>query len=127
VYNEAMNIRVKTTDFEVTSEVSAYLDDKVAALERLISDDAARCEVEIGRAAGHPHQGKIWKAEIILLHYGERLRAVAQEESIKAAIDIAKDEMLQLLRKNKGRSVTRLRHAGAKLKKFARRGDIRSY
>jgi hypothetical protein len=51
----------------------------------------------------------------------------AQEESVHAAIDIAKDEMLQKLRKGKDRNTSLARRMGAKLKKFARRGDIRSY
>jgi len=39
------------------------------------------------------------EAELVILRHGERLRAIAEEESVNAAIDIAKDEMLQQLRK----------------------------
>jgi len=117
-----MDIRIKATDYEMTSEISAYLDDKIASLERLITDDAARCEIEIGRTAGHSQQGKVWKAEITLVHFGERFHAIAEEESVKAAIDIAKDEMQQQLRKNKGRATTLARRMGAQLKRLARFG-----
>jgi ribosome-associated translation inhibitor RaiA len=122
-----MDVRQKTTDYDLEPAVSAYLDEKLAAIEKTVTDDAARCEVDIGRAAGHPQQGRIWKAEIILTHFGERLTALAQEESPKAAIDIAKDEIVTLLRKTRDRHVTLTRRVGARLKKFARRGDIRSY
>jgi ribosomal subunit interface protein len=121
-YNRYMDIRIKTSDYEMTSEVAAYLDEKIASLERLIKDGAARCEVEIGRAVGSSQQGDVWKAEIIVHQFGERFVAIAKEESINAAIDIAKDEMLQQLRKNKDRGTTLTRRMGAKLKKMARFG-----
>lgn len=122
-----MNIRIKTSDYEMPLETASYLDEKLASLERLVHDEAAKCEVDIGRAVGHSQQGSVWKAEIIITNFGERFRAFAQEESIHAAIDIAKDEMLQQLRKGKDRNTSLARRMGARLKKFARRGDIRSY
>jgi ribosome-associated translation inhibitor RaiA len=122
-----MDVRLKTTDYEMPTEVATYLDGKLAMIEKLVTDDASRCEVDLGRSAGHPQQGKIWKAEIVLHHFGERMRAIAEEESVKAAIDIVKDEIMTLLKKNRGKKTTTLRRAGAQLKKFARRGDMRSY
>lgn len=122
-----MELKVKTSNFEMTAEVAAYLDEKIATLERLVSDEAGRCEVEIGRAVGHSLQGDVWKAEIVVHQFGERLYAKAEGESVKAAIDIAKDEMLQQLRKGKNKNMSLARRMGARLKKFARRGDIRSY
>lgn len=122
-----MELKIKTSNYEMTADVAAYLDEKMASLERLVSDEAGRCEVEIGRGVGHSQQGDVWKAEIVVHQHGERLYAVAQGESVKAAIDIAKDEMLQQLRKGKGKNTSIARRMGARLKKFARRGDIRSY
>jgi ribosomal subunit interface protein len=122
-----MELKIKTSNYEMTSDVAAYLDEKMASLERLISDEAGRCEVEIGRGVGHSQQGDVWKCEIVVHQDGERLYAIAEEESVKAAIDIAKDEMLQQLRKGKNRNMSLARRMGARLKKFARRGDIRSY
>lgn len=122
-----MELKIKTSDYVMTPDVSAYLAEKVSALERLVHDEAGRCEVEIGRGVGHSQQGDVWKAEIVIHQNGERLYAIAQGESVKAAIDIAKDEMLQQLRKEKEKNVSLTRRLGARLKKFARRGDIRSY
>lgn len=117
-----MEIRIKASDYEMTPEVSAYLDEKIATLERLVHDAAARCEVEIGRAVGHSEHGDVWKAEIVITNFGERLYVIAQEESVNAAIDIAKDEMLQQLRKSKGKHATLLRRFGARLKNWTRFG-----
>lgn len=122
-----MELKVKTSDFVMTAGVSAYLEEKLASLERLVSDAAGRCDVELGRSVGHSQNGDVWKAEIVIHQFGERLVAKAEEESVKAAIDIAKDEMLQQLRKGKSKNTSLARRMGARLKKFARRGDIRSY
>lgn len=116
-----MDLRLKTTDYEMPSETSAYLYAKLADIGKLLGE-ADRCEVEIGRAVGHSQQGRVWKAEIVVLHEGERFRAVAQEESVHAAIDIVKDEILQQLRKNKGRTTTLARRMGARLKRLTRFG-----
>ena len=122
-----MELKVKTSNYEMTLDTSAYLDEKIASIARLVSDEAARCEVEIGRTAGHSQQGDVWKAEIVVHQFGERFYAVAEEESVNAAIDIAKDEMLQQLRKDKNKNTSLARRMGARLKRWARRGDIRSY
>ena len=118
-----MDLRIKTSNFEMTPDVSDYLASKLEAIRKLVGDDqTARCEVEVGRAAGHPQQGNIWKAEIMMMLGGERLRALAQEESVNAAIDIAKDEILQQLRKNRGRHTTLARRLGSRLKRLTRFG-----
>lgn len=123
-----MEIRIKTTNYEMQADTAVYLNDKISAIAKLVGDDeTARCEVEIGRGVGHSQQGNVWKAEIVLSRGSERLRAVAEEESVNAAIDIAKDEMLQQLRKENGRHLSLARRMGARLKNWAKRGDIRSY
>ncbi|MEK7155476.1 MAG: ribosome-associated translation inhibitor RaiA [Patescibacteria group bacterium] len=122
-----MEIRIKTTNYEMPAATAAYLDEKIASLERLVHDEATRCEVEIGRGVGHSQQGDVWKAEIMVHQFGERFIAIAEEESVNAAIDIAKDEMLQQLRKGKDKNTSLVKRMGARLKRWARRGDIRSY
>ncbi len=117
-----MDTRIKTTDYEMTAETSAYLEDKLSSIKRLILDDAARCEVELGRSVGHSQQGDVWKAEITITAQGERYRAMAEQESVHAAIDIVKDEILQQLRKHKGRATSLTRRAGLKMKEWLRFG-----
>ncbi len=113
--------KLKASDYEMTSEVSDYLNDKIATIEKMV-EEPARCEVEIGRAVGHSQQGNVWKAEIIVDQGGERLVAVAMGESVNAAIDVAKDEILQQLRKSKGKHVAMARRVGARIKAWTRFG-----
>lgn len=103
-------------------EVSDYLDDKIDSIQKILAHEAstARCEVELGRHAGHSQQGDVWRAEIIVHRGGERHIASATGESVNAAIDVAKDEILQQLRKSKGRSFALAKRMGARLKRMAR-------
>ncbi len=124
-----MDLRIKTSDYDMPREVSAYLDDKIDSIQKLLGADAdtARCEVELGRAVGHSQLGVVWRAEIIVHRGGERHIATATGESVNAAIDIAKDEILQQLKKGKDKNASLARRMGARLKKWAQRGDMRSY
>lgn len=119
-----MDLRIKTTDYEMPREVADYLDEKIDAIQKLLAGDAetARCEVEVGKAIGGVQQGNIWRAEIIVQRDGARHVASARGESVNAAIDVAKDEMLKQIRRSKGRSFALAKRMGAKLKRLARRG-----
>lgn len=120
-----MDLRIKTSDYDMPREVADYLDEKIDSIQKLLGGDAdtARCEVELGRAVGRPQQGDIWRAEIIVHHEGERHVARATGESVNAAIDIAKDEILQQLRKSKGRTSSLARRMGARIKRLTRFGQ----
>ena len=49
-----MDIRIKSTDYDITPEVSRYLEGRTASIEKLLADQAvhARLEIEVGRDAG---------------------------------------------------------------------------
>jgi len=116
-----MEIRIKTSDYQMPPETAAYLDEKIGAIAKLVGDDpSALCDVEVGRAVGHSQQGNVWMAELTLVIAGDRLRAIAHEESVNAAIDVAKDEMVQQLRKSKGKHTAESRKIGARIKEWMR-------
>lgn len=119
-----MDLRIKTSDYDMPREVADYLDEKIDSIQKLLADDAdtARCEVELSRAVGRPQQGDIWRAEIIVHREGQRHVASATGESVNAAIDIAKDEILQQLRKAKGKHLALARRMGMHMKRWVRRG-----
>lgn len=120
-----MDIRIKTTNYQMQSETSQYLDKKIADIEKFVdeSEGAARCEVEVGRAAGHPERGNIWMAEVHLIYKGREYRSVATAESVNAAIDEAKDDIMRQLRRDKRFHIRIARRGGALLKRIIRFGD----
>lgn len=121
-----MDVRIKTNDYQITPEVSAYLDERVASLEKFVGDDAgtARCEVEVGRDAGRPRHGaNIWFAEIHIIQPGmARVYARNNAQSLNAAIDDVKEEVERQLRQNKKLHMRVLRKTGAAVKRWMRFG-----
>ena len=117
-----MDIRTRTTDYELTTEVSKYLDERIASIEKLLGKQAelARCEVELGRDAGRPRHGKnIYFAEIQIHYPGQALvRATNHSESVNGAIDDVKEEVERQLRREKKLHIRMWRKGGAALKGF---------
>ena len=117
-----MEIKTKTTDYEMTVEVQSYLEEKLAAMAKLLADDSgALCEVTLGRASSSSRHGDVWFAEFNVPQTGiATAHAYARAESITAAIDKAKDELLQQLRREKKLHTRMFRKGGAAIKKLMR-------
>lgn len=113
-----MDIRIKTTGYEVTPEAQAYLDERIATIEKSLADDAleARLEVEIGRGQGHSKHGEVWSADIHLIIEKRSVHSHATGESINAAIDEVKDEIIRQYRKHKQLHRRFLRRGGKTMK-----------
>ena len=108
----------------MTADTSRYLDVRLVALERLVNDEAARCEVELGRDAGKKqHSDYMWFAEVHIKMAGKRsayARNTAQ--SVNAAIDDVKEEVERQLRKTKNVERRIVRKGGAAAKRRMRFG-----
>jgi len=119
-----MDVRIKTTDYEITAEVSSYLDQRIAHVEKLLGEEAegARLEVELGRDAGRPrHDENMWYAEMMVTAPGGmQVRATNRAASINAAIDDVKEEMERQVRREKQVHIRFLRKSGALAKRWMR-------
>ena len=116
-----MDIRIKAHDFVVTEDTSAYLEERLKTIENHLGADAegARVEVELGRGAGHSKHGDNWFAQMrIVITGSDLLHAEADAETVNAAIDILKDEMLAVLKKSRTRRIVVARKIGAKVKEW---------
>ena len=121
-----METRIKTTDYQMTPDVSAYLDERMVYIEKMLGGDAplARCEVELGRAAGNQQHGAhMWRAEINVMYPGgSQIRATNNADNMNTAIEDAKEEIVRQLRTNKQVHRRVLRKGGAMLKRMMRMG-----
>lgn len=113
-----MKINIKATNIHLTGETSDYLQKKLDMLDRIIdpSDTSIFCEVEVGKTTNHHKTGDVFKAEINLTKDGKFFRAVAEESSLHAAIDEAKDQILSELKHYKSKRTTLIRRGGATVK-----------
>lgn len=116
-----MQINIKSTQYEITSEVREYLHAKLAAIEKFLDEThgVALCDVELERENTQQH-GRVFRAEVNLNAHGEFYRVEESAESMNAAIDAVHDEILSRLRKSKTKHMSTLRRGGAKLKEMLR-------
>lgn len=121
-----MDIRVKATDHELSFETKAYLDERLAGIEKLLAGDApaARCEVELGRDAGRPRHGaNIYFAEMrVMVPGGPSVYARNNSESINGAIDDVKEEAERQLKRERKLHIRLYRKSGALAKRLLRFG-----
>ena len=121
-----MDIRIKTTDYQLVPETASYLDERIAAIEKHLGSDAAiaRIEVTVGRASGKHHSDHMWFAEIdIQTPGGIHAHATNNEDSINAAIDRAKEEIMTQLHKGKQLNRREQRKIGSEIKDSMRVDD----
>jgi ribosome-associated translation inhibitor RaiA len=119
-----MDVRTKTTNYKVTADIGAYLDARLASIEKMLGNDMAsktRCEVEIGKASGKHSSDYMWYTEIRLLTIGGKpLYARNHAATVQASIDDVKDEMERQVRKEKKSRVTGNKKKGREVKRALR-------
>lgn len=119
-----MDVRIRAAGFELTTPINDYAEEKLMSIRHFLgaADTPARCEVELGRMVGNQRRGDVWFAEVNLHNAkGEHFFARESGESVNAAIDMVKDEILAQLRKNKQVDRGVIKKSGALLKRLLRR------
>lgn len=118
-----MKINIKSTNLVVSPDISAYLNEKLKSVVKLIdsNDETAMFDIELGRTTRHHQTGNIFRAEINLRRKGGDNRAVSEASDIFSAIDLVKDQILDELRGAKGKRLRFIRKSGRKVKEWLRR------
>jgi len=116
-------IAVKATNIELTSNLSALIDQKFITLEKLIPKEETdvRCRVEVEKLTEHK-SGKIYRVESNLFVSGKTFRAEATEEQVEKAIDEVRDELKRELEKSHGKRKSLFRRGAQRLKDMLRFG-----
>jgi ribosome-associated translation inhibitor RaiA len=101
-----MKTHVKFTGMERDDTLRTYAEEKVAAFHKFLRDpifEAAVCDIEFRKDAHH-QSGDTCFAEITLEADGKIHRATKNETTHEKAIDKLKDDILDSLRAEKGRT-----------------------
>jgi ribosomal subunit interface protein len=99
-----MNIDIHTKDVELNAPLRAFIEEKMADVERLVgSAGPASVRVEVGIPSHHHHKGEVFYAEANLELNGHLLRAEATGHDLHAAIVDVKDELKVQIGKLKDR------------------------
>jgi len=117
-----MHTNVKATNFSLNEEVSDFIDKKLKILDKLIDSDdtTAMCDIEIGKSTEHHQKGDIFRAELNVRLKGDHFRAVAERDTLNAAIVTARDEMARELRRHKQKRSHFFRKGGMQIKSLIR-------
>lgn len=100
-----MKFTLKTTNLDLTPDLSDYLEKKINSLDKFIenSDSLTQAWVELGKISEHHKSGKIYRAEVQIHLLGKSVRTEAVAETIFQAINEANDEMQRELKQYKGK------------------------
>lgn len=115
-----MNYNVKGTGIDITPEVRAYLDKRLAHLDKFSADlSTARADVELEFEVS---QEKRYRAELMFREPGlpAPLRAEARGEALHEAIDLAAAELFREMTREKKKRLHIWRRGAARVKEYLR-------
>ncbi len=94
--NNMEHINIKATNIELTQALREYVEKRFESVSKFIKQGSnATVYVEIGKSTNHHKQGDYFIAEINLAMDGETYRISREQSDLYAAIDEAKDELIQ--------------------------------
>lgn len=120
----SMNISYKTDNVVLAEDVRSYTEEKLAAVRKLFAhypDSDIACEVHLAKDDKH-QSGAIFRADFTVLAGGERVHGVGHGETMQAALDAAKDEIMDRQRRDKRMHRRFLHKSAAALKNMMRFG-----
>lgn len=118
-----MKIIIKKTNVDMSPSISQYIEEKIGGLDKFLEkfdQNLIRADVEISRTAHDQRRGDIFRIEVNLSIAGHLIRVDQTEESLMAAIDLAKDELSREIRQYKNKRETKAIRGARSWKKFWR-------
>jgi ribosome-associated translation inhibitor RaiA len=118
-----MDLRIKSTGFDASSEIQEYIQGRAASIERLLGTAPhLRLEVEVGKdAGGQRHGANLWFAEMrVVLPGMKSVYARNNAASVTAAVDDVKEEIERQIRRERKFHIRLLRTGGSMMKRLMR-------
>lgn len=115
-----MRTNLKATGVTLTPEVQSYFDKRMGKVGKLLSGDpTAQLDAELERRMSHG-AGEEFRVEITITGTGMHLRGEASEPTLHSAIDVVESQILNELRKSKGKRIDVVRRQALRFKNFLR-------
>lgn len=112
-----MNIIIKGLHIDLTDAIESYLTKKLGSLAKFVDEDT-KVEVNVGKTTAHHKSGNVFQAEIRVRCKGDLARVRREAGDLYAAIDEARDEMLDILSSKKDKKKTLLKKGAQTIKKM---------
>lgn len=120
-----MQIKIKTTNIEMTDAISSYVEEKLQSLEKFAiphDEENPLLYVDIGKTTNHHQSGDIFRAEVTMNVRGKQFRAVSKKEDLYAAIDDMRAELMRELTSYKTKERSLARRGAGMIKNLLRFG-----
>lgn len=106
-----MEIKIKTTNVEVTEYLKKLVNSKAKIIEKLLIDyPGLILEVELERTTKHHQKGDIFRSEMqIQVPKGKLLRAVSKKENFRLSLSEAQKDLIIQIKKYKDKSNIEIR------------------
>lgn len=121
-----MNITTKATNIEFTDEIKDYLEKRLEHVHKFLHEDGDRqitIQVDLGKETNHHTHGEVFFANFRCDYSGEYYYAEAHNETVEAAIDEAKEELVREITSKHEKERERERNEAAKAKDKLREVD----
>lgn len=120
----AINFHIKTTNIDLTPDVSSQVHEKLSVIEKYLSVEGDReilAEVEIGLVSKHHKKGDVYRGEINVSSDGNLYRAATKKSSISEVMDELRDEIGKVIKRKTARKDSLFKKGGRLFKKMLRR------
>ncbi|NCD01135.1 ribosome-associated translation inhibitor RaiA [bacterium] len=105
-----MKVNLKATRTELNNEIKEYVQKKMDMLDKYLGKiKVVNCDFEVEVESGNGLEGKNCRAEANLQVPGELLRVEKRAENLFKAIDKVKDHLELVIKKYKGKKITKER------------------
>lgn len=106
---------------ELTNAISEYVNKRLSSLEKFLKNGEEMSGfVEVGKTTRHHKQGDFFRSEFDINIGGDNFYAESEKEDLYAAIEDAKDGVIQKIAQNKDRKKTLFRRGASSVKKMMR-------
>jgi ribosomal subunit interface protein len=115
------NIIFKHVNCQSDSKLDAYATEKLSGLEKYSAGQPFSVELEYERITSH-QSGDLCRVEVNVMVEGKLHRAVTEQSTFEAAIDVVRDQLDNELDKAKGKRASLFRRGARKIKEMMRLG-----
>jgi putative sigma-54 modulation protein len=107
-----MKLNIKATNLLLTPAIRSYIEAKMDSVAKHLGTlKVINCDFEVELTTKHHHKGDIFRAEVNLEVAKDLLRVEKTEVDLYKAIDKVKDHLIDVVKKNKEKRITKHRQS----------------
>lgn len=104
---------------DITVSIQEYLDKRLQGIEKFL-DENAIIEVELSKTTNHHRSGDIFKTQLNVTVHGDFVTASSEKEDLYSSIDVARDDLQNILASRKDKKQTLWKQGAQKIKNIIR-------